>query len=76
MKRAKAGTASGNSFLIHLLQCPPAPDSSGDRCFYFEEITYLREPRFRFFKRVWRIFAFLRFGLLMMKVPLPMYSDL
>jgi hypothetical protein len=44
--------------------------------FYFGGITYLREPRFRFFKRVWRIFAFLRLGLLMMKVPLPMYSDL
>jgi hypothetical protein len=38
--------------------------------------AYLREPRFRFFKRVWRIFAFLRLGLLMMNVPLPMYSDL
>ena len=36
--------------------------------------TYLREPRFRFFRRVWRILAFLRFGLLMMNVPLPMYS--
>jgi hypothetical protein len=44
--------------------------------FYLEEITYLREPRLRFFKRVWRIFAFLRFGLLIMNVPLPMYSDL
>ena len=37
---------------------------------------YLREPRLGFFRAVWRIFDFLRFGLLMMKVPLPMYSAL
>ncbi len=42
--------------------------------FFYDD--YLREPRFRFFRRVWRIFVFLRFGLLMMKVPLPMYSAL
>lgn len=37
---------------------------------------YLREPRVVFFRRVWRIFVFLRLGLEMTKVPLPRYSAL
>lgn len=38
--------------------------------------NYLREPRLGFFSFVWRVFSLLRFGLLMIKVPLPMYSAL
>lgn len=39
-------------------------------------IRYLREPRLTFFRRVCRNLAGFRFGLVMIKVPLPMYSDL
>ena len=37
---------------------------------------YLREPRRGFFTSVCRTLFFFRFGLLMMKVPLPTYSAL
>lgn len=37
---------------------------------------YLRDPRLTFFRFDWRCFVLLRFGLLMMKVPLPTYSAL
>lgn len=37
---------------------------------------YLREPRATFFSFVWRIFSFLRLGLVMLNVPLPRYSAL
>jgi hypothetical protein len=36
----------------------------------------LRDPRLGFFSWDWRVFIFLRFGLLMMNVPLPTYSAL
>ncbi len=39
-------------------------------------VSYLREPRLTFLSRVWRIFIFLRLGLLIVKVPLPRYSAL
>ena len=38
--------------------------------------AYLRMPRRRFFTRLWRSLRSLRFGLLMMNVPLPIYSVL
>jgi hypothetical protein len=38
--------------------------------------NYLRDPRATFFNLDWRCFVFFRFGLLMMNVPLPTYSDL
>ena len=38
--------------------------------------VYLREPRPGLRSLVWRILCFFRFGLLMVKVPLPKYSAL
>jgi hypothetical protein len=38
--------------------------------------SYLRDPRVVFFRFDWRCLFFFRFGLLMMKVPLPTYSAL
>ena len=38
--------------------------------------AYLRLPRVRFFRRDWRVFAFLRFGFVMTNVPLPRFSAL
>ena len=39
-------------------------------------VRYLREPRLGFFSLSWRRFILLRFGLLIMNVPLPTYSAL
>ena len=49
------------------------PESDGDTPL---QISYLRDPRLRFFSFVCRCLVFLRCGLLMMKVPLPTYSAL
>lgn len=41
-----------------------------------ERKRYLRMPRRRFLTRLWRSLRSLRFGLLMINVPLPIYSVL
>jgi hypothetical protein len=46
---------------------PNTPARSSRFCI----LTYFRAPRWGFFNFDWRIFRALRFGLLMMKVPLP-----
>jgi hypothetical protein len=38
--------------------------------------AYFRAPRCGFFRLVWRRFALVRLGLLMVNVPLPRYSAL
>jgi hypothetical protein len=48
---------------------------TGDRNLQIR-VGYLREPRVVFFRFDWRCFVLLRFGLLMIKVPLPTYSAL
>jgi len=50
---------------------PPILAQNGDR-----GGNYFRAPRCGFFNLVWRRLALVRFGLLMLKVPLPKYSAL